>query len=101
MEQPAQQQQNAVSLKLPAFWTSQPKVWFQQSEAQFTLRNITADDTKYYYVVAALDQDYYYVDQVLLRSCSAKVYKFTVFFYAFTFILSFLALTKTNKLNKY
>ena len=57
MEQPAQQQQNAVSLKLPAFWTSQPKVWFQQSEAQFALRNITADDTKYYYVVAALDQD--------------------------------------------
>ena len=59
MEQPAQQQhqQNAVSLKLPAFWTSQPKVWFQQSEAQFALRNITTDDTKYYYVVAALDQD--------------------------------------------
>ena len=55
MEQPAPQQQNAVSLKLPAFWTSQPKVWFQQSEAQFAWRNITADDTKYYYVVAALD----------------------------------------------
>ena len=52
-----QPQQNAVSLKLPGFWTKQPKVWFQQSEAQFALRQITADVTKYYYVVAALDQD--------------------------------------------
>ena len=28
----------------------------QQAEAQFAVRNITADNTKYYYVVAALDQ---------------------------------------------
>ncbi len=47
---------NAVSLKLPTFWPEQPAVWFAQAEAQFTLRNITADDTKYHYVVAALDQ---------------------------------------------
>ena len=49
-------EENAVALKLPAFWTSQPAVWFIQAEAQFTLRNITADDTKYAYLVAALDQ---------------------------------------------
>ena len=48
---------NAVSLKLPTFWTSQPQVWFQQAEAQFTIRNITVDQTKYAYTVAALDQD--------------------------------------------
>lgn len=48
---------NAVSLKLPQFWTQQPEVWFVQAEAQFHVRNITADDTKYHYVVAALDQD--------------------------------------------
>ena len=48
---------NAVPLKLPTFWTSQPQVWFQQAEAQFTIRNITADQTKYAYIVAALDQD--------------------------------------------
>ena len=48
---------NAVSLKLPTFWTSQPHVWFQQAEAQFTIRSITADQTKYAYIVAALDQD--------------------------------------------
>lgn len=50
-------QQNAVSLKLPIFWTSNPRVWFQQAEAQFALKRITADDTKYYYVVSALDQE--------------------------------------------
>jgi len=45
-----------VSLKLPTFWTSQPEVWFTQAEAQFHIHNITADATKYYYVVSALDQ---------------------------------------------
>ena len=48
--------ENAVSLKLPTFWTSQPEVWLTQAEAQFHIRNITADTTKYYYVVSALDQ---------------------------------------------
>ena len=48
---------NAISLKLPTFWPANPEVWFQQAEAQFTLRNITADETRYFYVVAALDQD--------------------------------------------
>ena len=50
-------QQHAVSLKLPEFWISHPRVWFQQTEAQFALRQVTADNTKYFYVVAALDQD--------------------------------------------
>lgn len=49
-------EEHAVSLKLPTFWTSQPQVWFAQAEAQFNLRNITVDETKYYYVLSALDQ---------------------------------------------
>ena len=48
--------EHAVSLKLPTFWTSQPEVWFAQAEAQFNLHGITAEDTKYFYVLAALDQ---------------------------------------------
>ena len=48
--------EHAVALKLPAFWTSQPEVWFAQAEAKFNLRKIDTDETKYYYVVAALDQ---------------------------------------------
>lgn len=47
----------AVALKLPTFWTKNPDVWFLQVEAQFGLRKITDDDTKYHYVVAALDQN--------------------------------------------
>ena len=48
---------NAVSLKLPTSWVTQPHVWFTQAEAQFHIRRSTADDTIFYHVVAALDQD--------------------------------------------
>ena len=47
---------HAVGLKLPVFWADIPRVWLQQAEAQFAVRNVTADNTKYHYVVAALDQ---------------------------------------------
>ena len=49
-------EEHAVSLKLPTFWTSQPEVWFAQAEAQRELRKVTVDATKYFYVLAALDQ---------------------------------------------
>ncbi|KAK3792624.1 hypothetical protein RRG08_035956 [Elysia crispata] len=45
----------AVALKLPTFWTTCPLAWFAQTEAQFALRNLSSDDTKYFHVVAALD----------------------------------------------
>ena len=43
--------------KTPTFCTSQPEVWFAQAEAQFTLRGITADETKYFYVLSSLDEE--------------------------------------------
>lgn len=46
-----------VTIKLPPFWTAQPAVWFQQAEAQFVIRGITTEQTKYYHVISALDQD--------------------------------------------
>ena len=47
----------AVAIKLPVFWTSNPEIWLAQCEAQFATHNpaITADDTKFNHVVAALD----------------------------------------------
>ena len=48
---------SAVTVKLPTFWPAQPTIWFAQAEAQFALRDITSDSTKYYHVLAALDQN--------------------------------------------
>ncbi|GFN76482.1 Gag Pol protein [Plakobranchus ocellatus] len=46
---------DSVALKLPTFWVSSPLAWFAQAEAQFELRKITQDDTRYYHVFASLD----------------------------------------------
>lgn len=48
---------DAVSIKLPNFWSAQPKVWFNQVEAQFFIRGIKQDETKFFHVIAALDQE--------------------------------------------
>ena len=50
-------EEHALAVKLPTFWLSQLDVWFAQVEAQFHLRLITTDETKYYHVLAALDQE--------------------------------------------
>lgn len=50
-------EENSITLKLPSFWAQQAKVWFAQAEAQFALRNIKTEDTKYYHVVTALPED--------------------------------------------
>ena len=48
---------DAVSLKLPTFWNTSTAAWFAQADAQFHIRGITTEETKYYYVVSALDSD--------------------------------------------
>lgn len=45
-----------LAIKLPNFFTNQPRVWFSQAEAQFALRGVKADETKFHHAVAALDQ---------------------------------------------
>ena len=69
---------NAVALKLLVFWTQQPQAWFLQTKAQFNLRKITDDTTKYYYVVSSLDQstagritDFFLSNQQLDKKCEA------------------------------
>ena len=55
-EEEAKMEVDMVSVKLPDFWTSNPRAWFIQAEAQFRLRQITVDETKFFYVVQALDR---------------------------------------------
>lgn len=48
---------NRVAVKPPPFWQQNPVLWFAQLESQFVLAQVTADETKYSYVVAALNED--------------------------------------------
>lgn len=45
----------SVGVKLPQFWHSDPELWFKQVEAQFELSRITIEQTKYNYILSALD----------------------------------------------
>lgn len=47
---------NAVRVvKIPPFWRENPSLWFMQVEAAFAISRITADTTKYRYVLVNLD----------------------------------------------
>jgi hypothetical protein len=48
---------NATAVRLPAFWSGNPQVWFTQVESVFSTRNpqITLQQTKFNYVIQALD----------------------------------------------
>ena len=49
--------QAAVSLKLPPFWPNDPTLWFAQVEAQFLIRNITTQETRFAYIIGSLQPE--------------------------------------------
>lgn len=46
----------AITIKLPSFWTENPTLWFSHIEAQFQISRITNDDTKFSYTVSSLPE---------------------------------------------
>ncbi|XP_076764830.1 uncharacterized protein LOC143431872 [Xylocopa sonorina] len=52
------QEISRVGIRVPPFWPEQPQLWFNQIEAQFVLSGVTADNTKFYYVMSQLEPKY-------------------------------------------
>jgi hypothetical protein len=44
-----------VTVRVPPFWSNEPALWFSHLESQLALANVTADTTKFHYVVSNLD----------------------------------------------
>ncbi|XP_076299904.1 uncharacterized protein LOC143218557 [Lasioglossum baleicum] len=63
---------NHVGVRIPSFWPEQPTVWFNQVEAQFVINGVTADSTKYYYVMAQLERKYALEVQDIFANPPAK-----------------------------
>ena len=45
------------NVKLPDFWSANPRIWFKQAEATFRRANCTDSFTKYDHVLMKLPQD--------------------------------------------
>ncbi|GBM47562.1 hypothetical protein AVEN_90271-1 [Araneus ventricosus] len=46
-----------VGVKVPSFWTNNAKLFFIQLDASFRLAGVTVEQTKFDYLVAALDPE--------------------------------------------
>ena len=48
----------AVQIKLPPFWSKDPKLCFAQIESQFAIRQITVSRTKFDHVVSLISPEF-------------------------------------------
>lgn len=54
---PSKSEVAKVSVKPPPFWKPTPALWFAQLEVQFQTSGITVDDTKFSYIIQAVDTE--------------------------------------------
>lgn len=74
---PGQQREELarISVKIPPFWHARPELWFAQVESQFATSGITAEQTKYHTVVAAIDGEILsQVSDIILNMPQANQY---------------------------
>ena len=64
-----------VGVKLPPFWPADHEVWFAQIEAHFTTRGITAQKTRFDYIISSLSPEFAMeIQDLLLRQPSENPY---------------------------
>lgn len=63
---------NAVKIRVPPFWKNDPQLWFLQLEAQFTLCNIVSDLTKFNTVVGNVEAHFLDPVKDLIRNPPAN-----------------------------
>lgn len=49
---------NRLTMRVPPFWPEKPAMWFAQIESQFHLNGIKQDGTKFWHVIAQLENRY-------------------------------------------
>lgn len=65
-----------VAVKPPPFWKANPELWFARLESQFSLASITVDETKFNYVISAVDSDILNsVSDIILKPPETEKYK--------------------------